>query len=225
MLALSLAVLAWLQVDAATQEDVCVGNFGSWSGVDADFGTCTYAANSNWAIANCSSSIHTFTETFLSDESYTSTCTLVAAASSASGSAPAPGGCKSEVRGPLEKKALLYLCHHKNGSATFPIGACALKCLISADLPDQAERKMPGNAAAVIYVRVVAPGGVPGNDSYTVCFYVGDLDLDPPSIYRYVGGEWVLVTYGNQANTMVCASAMGDGAFYLGEPQKPKKDG
>jgi hypothetical protein len=223
MLALGLAMLAWWQAAAATHQDDCIGNFGSWSGIDAETGTCTYAANSNWAIANCGAD-HIFTESFHPDESTTSGCTLYIAPASSGSGPPDPGGCRSEVRGPLEKKVVLYLCHHKNGSAAFPIGACSMKCTISADLPDQAERRLPGNAAAVIYVRVVEPGGAPGSDSYTVCFSVNDLGLTPPSLYRYVGGDWVRIAFGNENSTLLCASAAGDGAFYLGEPAKPKKD-
>jgi hypothetical protein len=156
-------MLAWWQAAAATHEDDCLGGFGSWTGIDAETGTCTYAANSNRAIANCGAD-HTFTETFHSDETTSTACTLYVSSGSGS-STPDTGGCKTEVRGPLIAKVVLYLCHHKNGSAAFPIGACTLKCVISADIPDQAERKLPGNVAAVIYVRVVAPGGTPGTDS------------------------------------------------------------
>jgi hypothetical protein len=221
-LASSLTLLAWVQADAATHQDDCIGNFGSWSGTDAETGTCTFTANSNWAIANCGAD-HTFTEEFTDDETYIPACTLFVLAASSSGQ-PESGGCKTEARGPLETRVVLYLCHLKNGSATFPVGACSLKCVISADLPAQAERKMPGNAAAVIYVRLVAPGGTPGTDTYTVCFNVADLGLQPPSIYRFTGGEWVLVAFGNEASTVVCTVARGDGAFYLGEPSKPKKE-
>jgi hypothetical protein len=50
------------------------------------------------------------------------------------------------------------------------------------------------------------------------------LKLSPPTIYRYIGGEWVRIAVGNENSTILCASATGDGAFYLGEPAKPKKD-
>jgi hypothetical protein len=201
-----------------------VGNFGSWSGVDADFGTCTYAPNSNWAIANCGAD-HEFTETWTDDEEHFTDCNLILipVTGGSSGESSDPGGCMTEVRGPLEQPVTLYLCHHKPGSATFPTGACALKCTISADLPGPADRKLPGNEVAVFYVRVVNPGGEPGTDRYTVCFYVKDLGLEPPSIYRFSGGEWVLVAYGTSNSSYVCASAAGDGAFYLGEPKKDKK--
>jgi hypothetical protein len=69
---------------------------------------------------------------------------------------------------------------------------------------------------------VVTPNGEASPFSYTVCFFVGDLGLNPPSIYRFVNGAWALVAFGNENSRVVCANSVADGAFYLGEPSKKK---
>ncbi len=126
------------------------------------------------------------------------------------------------MRGPLEIRVTLALCHGKNGAATFPAGGCYIKCTITSALPGGAERKLPSTDYASIYVRTVAPGGLPGQDSYVVCFSLHNLDLNPPIIFRFVSGAWVPVAIGNSESTSICASGSGDGAFFLGQP--PKKN-
>lgn len=212
--ALVLAILSPIDAIAAIEDD-CLAGGGSWAGPGANDGTCTYPANSAEAISNCGiDSIYTVTYNSNTEE-ITPACTSVA-----STGAGDVGGCRSEVRGPLEEAVALALCHGKNGSAAFAIGSCWIKCVISPGLPGPAARKLPGNAEAAIYVRVITPNGDASLFSYTVCFFVGDLDLRPPSIYRFVSGTWTLVAFGNENSQFICANAIEDGAFYLGEPNK-----
>lgn len=203
---------------AASNETDCVANGGSWNSADPTVGTCTYPPNSTVAFAQCGPNKQ-YTFTFFVGGGTQFVCTFVAPAASSSGES---GGCRSEVRGPLEQVVTLAVCHGKNGAATFPIGACALKCSVSSALPAAAARKRPKNTVATIYVRTIGSGGADSNDPYTVCFDVGDLGLDPPIIFRYVDSSWTPVAIGNSASTVVCATGAGEGAFALGEP--PKKE-
>lgn len=217
--AISLTLLASRPSTAATIEDDCVGNFGTWSGPSSDDGTCTYAANSNYAISHCGAD-SIYTETFdSSTETTTTACTAVAPTSTQSTSGYA-GGCRREVRGPLPHPVKISLCHGKNGTVIFPTGACELKCTISSGIPAAAARKLPVDAEATLYVRVVNSGGVPGNDSYTVCFTLTGLDLNPPVVFRFFNGKWELAAIGNSENAFICVVGAGDGAYSLSEPPK-----
>ncbi|MEX2162340.1 MAG: hypothetical protein WD751_10565 [Anaerolineales bacterium] len=218
--ALSITLLSSRDSNAATPADDCVANFGTWAGATSDDGTCTYAANSNFAISHCGAD-YTYTETFdASEETVATACTLVVMSTFASPQATGYGGCGNEVRGPLPQPIKISLCNGKNGTVTFPIGACELKCTITSRLPAAAARKLPGSAEATIYVRVVDAGGTPGDDSYTVCFSLGGLGSDPPAIYRFISGKWTLLAIGNSESQFICARGAADGAYYLGEPPK-----
>lgn len=86
--------------------------------------------------------------------------------------------------------------------------------------------KLPNSAVATLYVRTVDAGGSPSQDTYTVCFFVNEnLGLNPPTIYRFVGGAWVAVAIGNPDAGVICAVESGEGAYCLGEPSKKKTDG
>lgn len=222
LFALTLSVLS--PIDAsATIEDDCVLDGGSWDGLGADDGTCTFSANSSEAVSNCGAdSIYSVTYNSNTEE-ITPACTAVLGSSVSSESSSAGwGGCRSEVRGPLEQEVTLWPCNGKNGSATFSIGACFIKCVVASGLPGPAARKLPSNAEATLYVRVITPDWETSAYAYTVCFYVGDLNLKPPSLYRFVNGAWTLIAFGNENSQFVCANAIEDGAFYLGEPKKNK---
>ncbi len=208
-----ITVLASRQASAGGNEDYCLVNGGTWTGSSTFAGTCSYPPNSSLANQVCGPDM-ALTVEYNSDESIVNTCSDPPAASSAG---PGYGGCGNEVRGPLPQPITLPLCGGKNGSATFPVGDCKLKCTVTNRLPQLAEKKVPNGAEATIYVRVIDPGGLPGVDSYTVCFSLENLDLDPPAIYRWVGGQWELQMIGNKDSNFICSMADGDGAFYLGK--------
>lgn len=218
--AVVLAFIASLTATAATVEDFCVAGSGSWSGSSPDAGTCVYPANTAEAISNCGAD-QSYTIIYFSDESTQSFCTAVSAGSSGgSSSASDPDGCRREVRGPLEERVTLALCGGHNGAAHFPVGACELKCSITASLPAGAARKLPANAIDTMYVRTLDPGGTKSFDTYTVCFNTKDLGLNPPTIYRFIAGIWTPVAIGQATSTAVCALGASEGSYYLGEPGK-----
>lgn len=214
-------LLASLDAAAVTTADQCAIDGGTWSGSDPETGTCTFAANTPGAIANCGAD-HAATVTYNQDETIDVACSYVAPAASSSG--PGYGYCGTEVRGPLEHPVTLKLCKNRNGAATFPTGACYVKCTISPGVPGPARRKIQGKSYASMYVRSVAPGGGPGNDSYVVCFNLDDLNLKTPTIYRFVAGSWQAVAIGTAESRVICATASGDGAFYLGQPSTKKSE-
>lgn len=208
---------------AASNNSVCDLNGGVWTpdAGSVEVGTCYYPPNSPGATLNCPAN-YEYTIIYYSDESLQDWCAFVAPlATSGSGSGDS-GGCRSEVRGPLEKIVTLAVCHGKNGAATFPIGSCALKCSVSSALPAAAARKLPNSVVATLYVRTIIPGGGPSDDTYSVCFNINDLGLDPPIIFRFVGGAWTPIAVGNPDSSVVCAAGSSEGSYCLGEP--PKKE-
>jgi hypothetical protein len=213
--------LAFHNSAAATIQDDCNAGSGSWTGPDPDAGTCTFPANSAEAVSNCGAD-HSYTVIYSGGEPVQDFCTLVSSASAGGGSSSAadPNGCRREVRGPLEERVTLALCGGHNGAAHFPIGACELKCSITAALPSGAARKLPANAIDTIYVRTLDPGGTKNFDTYTVCFNTKDLGLEPPTIYRFIAGVWTPIAIGNSDSTVVCAGGSSEGSYYLGEPGK-----
>jgi hypothetical protein len=216
--------LAFFNSAAATIQDDCNAGSGSWSGADPDAGTCTFPANSAEAVSNCGAD-HSYTVIYSGGESVQDFCTAVSSSSASGGvssSAAEPDGCRREVRGPLEERVTLALCGGHNGAAHFPIGACELKCSITAALPSGAARKLPNNALDTIYVRTFDPGSVKNFDTYTVCFNTKDLGLNPPTIYRFIAGIWTPITIGNSDSSVVCAVGSSEGAYYLGEPSQKK---
>lgn len=215
-LVLAMTLLARQEAAAATTADDCAASGGSWAGPDDYIGTCTYPANSTYAISNCGAN-RSFAEAFNPDESITGSCTLAAPTPNNGNSQPAYGGCRNEVRGPLTEPVKLSLCNHKNGTVTFPVGGCELKCTITQSIPKNIARKLPRGAAATIYVRLVDQGGLPGNHGYTVCFSLADLTLKPPAIFQYREGSWQAIAIGNADNDFICAVAAADGSFFLGE--------
>jgi hypothetical protein len=222
-LAAAFALLAYPQASAATIQDDCSAGSGSWSGSDPDAGTCTYPANSAEAVSNCGAD-HSYTVIYAGGESVQSFCTAVSAgiSSGSGGSLDEPDGCRREVRGPLEERVTLALCGGHNGAAHFPIGACELKCSITAALPAGAARKLPANALDTMYVRTLDPGGTKNFDTYTVCFNTKDLGLDPPAIFRFIAGIWTPIAIGNPDSTVVCTIGSSEGSYYLGELNQNK---
>jgi hypothetical protein len=219
-------LIASLDAAAVTTADQCAIDGGTWLDVDPNIGTCSFSAGSSTAISHCGND-HSYSVTYNQDETTDELCTYVAPpAAPATGSSGGPGYgyCGNEVRGPLEHPVTLWLCKNRNGSATFPTGACYIKCTISSGLPAPARRKIKSHIYASIYVRSIAPGGEPGTDSYVVCFNLGDLNLKTPTIYRYVSGSWVAVAIGTAESKVLCASASADGAFYLGQPSTKKSE-
>jgi hypothetical protein len=220
-------LLASLNTYAVTTAEQCVIDGGTWLDVDPEIGTCSFSAGSAEAISNCGAD-YAYSVTYNQDETTDIVCTFMAAPAAPpvpdTPSGPGYGGCGNEVRGPLEHPVTLALCRNRNGAATFPTGACYIRCTISPNLPGPARRKVQGKAYATMYVRSIAPGGEPGNDSYVVCFKLGELNLKTPTIYRWVSGNWVAVAIGSAESTVVCASGSADGAFYLGQPSTKKSE-
>jgi hypothetical protein len=93
--------------------------------------------------------------------------------------------------------------------AYFNEGTCAVNCYIDPHLPSGAEHDLPdGGVYSTLYVNISPdPGG-----SYVVCMENPDNELF--TLYQYLGGVWVPLVV--STNNPVCASATGDGSFYLG---------
>ena len=196
-------------MNAVTLETACISAGGSWTDSGGGWGSCRYPANNGTAISNCGAN-SSYTVTYEPNESIITVCSA-----SSGGGGAVYGGCRNEVRGILEAPDTIYVCHGKNGQATFPTGACELKCSISTGLPSGPARNLPRHAVATVYVRVVDADGSPASDSYIVCFDL-DEDLDTPAIYRYVSGAWIWQPASISGNK-ICTSASGDGSFFLGE--------
>jgi hypothetical protein len=106
---------------------------------------------------------------------------------------------------------VIHLCTLAAGDwrcAYFSEGTCAVNCYIDPHLPAGAQNALPGGVITTLYVNISPdPGG-----SYSVCFE--NPDNESLTIYQYLGGIWVPLVV--STNNPVCASATGDGSFYLG---------
>jgi hypothetical protein len=123
-------------------------------------------------------------------------------------------GCGSRVWGPQPDPVLVYLCWGYNGSVFFPAWACPQSCLIGFVLPFEAENDLPPDALATVYVQLDDLDGSPYGASYQVCFENPDEEL--LTLFRYVSGAWRALN--TSSRSLVCATASGDGSFYLGPP-------
>jgi hypothetical protein len=189
----------------------CDAAGGSWSGSDSDNGECTYAANSAAALFSCAAD-EELVEFYVSGSFTHRECNSVGSGSG-SGSDEDSDESNKETKKDSDEPVTLVLGGGKNGDATFPPETCTQKCTITSNLPGPAKSSIPGDAIGTMYVRVVQDGGEPGSGTYLVCF--NNPDTRPVTIYRYISGAWVAVTFAS-SSSRICVTASGDGAFYLG---------
>lgn len=191
-----LLALVWVTPAFAAQS-LCTSNGGTWDGVDADNGTCTYPAGSSIAIAACGSDGFPYVITYVADVEEKAECV-------------GQGQTQVSSEGPVEAGFTLRLGGEKNGFVEFFAGSCDQNCTIDTNIPNLAEDSIIVTPLATLYVRV--DGGA-GSGSYRVCFE--NTTAGRVSIYRSIGGVWYPIA-GPSGNGLVCATASGDGAFYLG---------
>lgn len=190
--------LVWVSPAYAAEAD-CTSNGGTWSGMDADNGTCTYPAETSVAGAACGSEKAIYTVTFEFDTETDATCFI-------------PGAVRTHTRiyssEDTQTGFVLRLKGDRNGSVEFFDNSCINSCTIDSVLPGLARNNTIDVPLATVYVRI--DGGA-GNGSYRVCFnnpYGEGLNL-----YQFIGGNWWLVNFSH--SNPICVLASGDGAFYL----------
>lgn len=193
-LALTLALI-WVS-PAYAAESFCTSNGGTWSGVDADNGTCTYPAGNPTAKSACESPKVPYEVTFVSNVETDASCIRT----------------RTNTRIVSEEDPqtgfILRLKGDRNGTVEFFNGSCINSCTIDSVLPDLAKESTIDTPLATLYVRV--DGGA-GNGSYRVCF--NNPYGEGMNLYQFIGGNWWLVNFSH--NNPICALASGDGAFYL----------
>jgi hypothetical protein len=192
VLALSLVVVA----PAYASQAVCTTNGGTWQGVDTVTGTCTYDSTNSEAIAGCGSSRYTYLVQYFNAVEVGSMCK------------PLWGGGYTAVVSDGARQGSFSL-HLKNGkgSVTFANG-CDSNCSINSTLPDgPGKESLYLTPLATLYVRAGD-----SSNSYTACFR--NDSGGSVRIYRYAGGIWTPISAPSTAS-VVCASATGDGSFYL----------
>lgn len=181
---------------AHASEALCLASNGTWDGPDGQTGTCTYASANSITISSCGS------------DHYTYIIQYVAAVETDAICKPNAGGGFTAVvsDGAREGSFTMRL---KNGKAyvTFTNG-CESNCSINSTLPNgEGKASMYVTPLATLYVRA---GGA--NNTYTACFQ--NTSGKSVRIYRYAGGIWTPVS-APSAVAVVCATASGDGSFYL----------
>ena len=186
----------------------CLANGGTWDGMDSISGTCTYPAGNNVAMKYCGAG-YKYAVSYIEGSQASQTCT--------------PGesyysvlymGCGNRVEGPNPDPVVVHLCWGYNGFVRFPAYVCPLTCLIGFVLPYQAAGDLPSGALATLYVQLDDTDGSPYNGTYTACFE--NPEGETLTLYRYISGEWRAIN--TSSRNPVCASATGDGSFYLGYP-------
>lgn len=193
-LVLALALI-WVS-PAYAAESFCTSHGGTWSGVDADNGTCTYPAGHPDAKEACESNKIPYSVTYVANVETDVSC-IRTRTNTRILSSEAP-----------QTSFILRLKGDHNGYVEFFSNSCINSCTIDSVLPDLARNSTIDVPLATVYVRV--DGGA-GNGSYRVCFenpYAEGLNL-----YQFIGGNWWLVNFSH--SNLVCALASGDGAFYL----------
>jgi hypothetical protein len=194
---------------SAAPQEICEDNNGNWSGPNNGTGTCTYAAGSAVALDACGSNLLAYQTTY-SSYAFTGDECIQTIFPTSTPTYPY-GTCGDLAEGEGEEEEITP-CYDDGSYATFGPGACSGNCVISTSLPKDAANHLPGDALDTLYVMVRDADGNPSTDSYTVCFANPDGDL--LTIYRFVSGGWrALVT---SSGDPICATASGDGAFYLG---------
>jgi hypothetical protein len=194
-------------------QDLCESNGGSWDGLDARTGICTYPEGNTIATQACGPG-YDYTQEWVTNEGPESTCVLLVTTDVTSDYNLIYMGCGSRVWGPQPDPVLVYLCWGYNGSVLFPAWSCPQSCLIGFVLPFEAANDLPPDALATVYVQLDDLDGSPYGASYQVCFENPDEEM--LTLYRYVSGEWRALNTSSRG--LVCATASGDGSFYLGPP-------
>lgn len=194
--ALVIAISLVSAAPAYASQALCNTTGGVWDGSDGQTGNCTYASSDGITISSCGS------------DRYTYIIQYVAAVETDAVCKPLQGGGFTAVVSD-GARAGSFTMRLKNGKAsvTFPNG-CASNCSINSTLPN-------GEGKATIYVTPLATlyvraGG--SSNSYQTCF--SNPTNGSVRIYRFAGGIWTPVSAPSSA-ALVCATATGDGSFYL----------
>lgn len=182
---------------------VCEDNGGTWSGSNVNTGLCTWGAGSAVALDACGNDTHAYKRSYVSGTLTGDQCTQTVFSYGSTCADMAEGGDQQEEITP---------CYTNNSSATFGPGACSGNCVVSSSLPRDAANNLPGDSLDTLYVMVRDEDGNPTTDSYTVCFNNASGAL--LTIYRFVSGAWS--AFATSSGDPICATASGDGAFYLG---------
>jgi hypothetical protein len=189
---------------AYAAENDCTTNGGTWSGADSDNGTCNYPSGNTVSVLACGSGVDIYEVTFEFDTESDAVCFLPPIHIFVPGS----GGTRVYSPADTQTGFVLRLKGDHNGFVEFFDNTCINSCTIDSVLPDLARNSTIDTPLAAVYVRV--DGGA-GNGSYRVCFnnpYGEGLNL-----YQFIGGNWWLVNFSH--SNPICATASGDGAFYL----------
>lgn len=181
-------------------QGLCEDGGGTWVGSDAWNGTCTYPPGVFQAESPCNDTQIVQTTIVYFPFSRTFHCINVTS-----------GGEEYSHNSGQSADEPIRLCTQAAGEwrcSYFNEGTCAVNCYIDPHLPAGAQAALPGGVISTLYVNISPdPGGF-----YSVCFE--NPDNVSFTIYQYLGGVWVpLMT---STINPVCASASGDGSFYLG---------
>ncbi|MEX1247388.1 MAG: hypothetical protein WEA61_02800 [Anaerolineales bacterium] len=190
-----LLALLWATPTFAASAHACSAAGGTWDGPDAENGKCIYPAGSATAVAACGTSQLSYTTFFENDVQVSTLC--------------GGRGTTRSSDGPSDESFTLKLGHGKNGWVTFFDKSCRHNCTIDSVLPGLAKAEIWTTPLATLYVRV--DGGA-GADGYQVCFNNPSGNLW--TIYQFFGGVWDVAA--RSTGSIVCATASGDGAFFLG---------
>lgn len=197
-LALVLAVSLIVASPAYASQAVCTAGGGSWDGTDSQTGKCTYPPTASITLSSCGTLPHRYVVTFVAAVETKAVCKPVQG-----------GGYTSVHSGGGQAASLTLRLRNGKGQVTFPKG-CPRNCSINSTLPDgPGKDTIIVTPLAVMYVRA---GGE--TNSYTICFRNMTPGGGSVRIYRYAGGIWTPISAPSTAS-LVCASAAGDGSFYL----------
>lgn len=200
LISLPLLVLAitlvWV-TPAFAAEAACTAAGGTWSGVDADNGTCSYSAGNLTAVSSCGSSRERYQVSYVANVETDADCIPM--------SRPAT---RIGTNGGSDTNFVIHIKGSWKGYVEFFGGTCKQNCTIDSVLPALAKESIIVTPLATVYVRV--DGGV-GTGSYQVCF--SNPLNESLNLYQFIGGTWWPVNH--STSNPICAVASGDGAFYL----------
>lgn len=187
--------LAWASPAYAAEAN-CTSTGGTWSGIDADNGTCTYPTGSSMAVASCGSSKVPYEVTYASNVETDANCLRTRTATRISSDGGSPTNFVLHIKGSVK------------GTVEFFGGTCQQNCTIDTVLPDNAKESLDDVPLATVYVRI--DGGA-GTGSYHVCF--SNPLGEGLNLFQFVGGNWILASHSH--GNPICTVASGDSAFYL----------
>jgi hypothetical protein len=187
-----------------THQDYCEGSGGTWVGDDGYFGTCTYPPEHEYSLEACDEGQSLVYEYPIEAEPF-STCVTP----ESTPGTPADTDTHHSGNSSIPPVLSCTIASGPWRCAYFNEGTCAVNCYIDPHLPSGADHDLPdGGVYSTLYVNISPdPGG-----SYVVCMENPDNELF--TLYQYLGGVWVPLAV--STNNPVCASATGDGSFYLG---------